>query len=95
MANTYNGNTLYFDAAGSLREGTLIKVTSILVTAESANAVVVLTDAATNSTKLELRVAAAGTTEQFDFSESVLIFPTGVEVTTLTNANVTLMVKSD
>ena len=94
MANASNGNTLYFDATGSLRTGTLTKIASIIVTATSANAIVALSDASTTALKMELRVATSGVSTQFDFSDANVIFPTGVNVTTLTNAKVSLVIKS-
>ncbi len=92
MANARNGNTHYVDTAATLDSSKNLKVVRVTVTATSANAVCVLQDAAsTPITKADLRVAAAGTTEVFDFLNAPLLFPNGTKVSTLTNAVATLI----
>lgn len=99
MANTLNGNTWYIDTAHSTSANDLVRasvlVTYIIVTATSASAVLVLSDVqGTAPAKLELRVAAADTSQLFDFSYKPLLFPNGIQVTTLTNCKAMCIISS-
>lgn len=92
MANVRNGNTFYVDSTGDLNT-TATKASYIVVTATSANAVVILQDAVSNSNKIRLAVATSGDSETFDFSLRPLYFPGGIAVSTLTNAVACIVVE--
>lgn len=93
MANTRNGNTFYVDTQYSVAAdefaSKLIRVSSVIVTATAASAVLVLKDSSL-ATKIDLRVATSGATEQFDF-DPPLVFSTSIRPTTLTNAVATVV----
>jgi hypothetical protein len=91
MANVKNGNTLFVDSTGAV-SSTKTLVHYVIVTATSANAVVVFSDATTLQKKADIRVVAAGETQRFDFSANPIHFPNGVHATTVTSAAVTLVV---
>lgn len=95
MANTLNGNTWFVDTAYSSSTDDLalnnLMVEYIVVTATSANAVVVLADPSNGNKKFDLRVAAAGTSQLFRFESDPVRFPNGIRVQTLTNAVVTIV----
>ena len=91
MANAFNANTFYIDTTGTLAATDAHLIHYVIVTATSANAVLVLQDVATSTNKLNLRVATSGESKQFDFALFPLRFEGGVKVTTLTNALVTLI----
>ncbi len=90
MANVRSGNSHYVDATGVLASGN-VKVIGVVVTATNTNAVVAIADSAGTTAKLNLRVATSGTTEFFNFADTPILFPNGVNVTTLTNAIVTVI----
>lgn len=85
MANVRSGNVLYIDTASSAYSQKGLKAAYIVVTATSANAVVVLQDSGTSANMLPLRVAVSGSSQTFDFSASPVHFPNGVVASTLTN----------
>lgn len=93
MAVTRNGNTIYIDATGDIPDTLGAAALYIVVTATAANAVVVFRDqhVSTPPVKLDLRVAAAGSTQIFPFESAPVVFPTGINVGTLTNAYVTII----
>jgi hypothetical protein len=90
MANTRNGNTLYVDATGDIIASPIM-VTDVYLTATAANAIAVLADANGTSLKFNLRVATSGDTKHFPMSA---YFPNGLDVTTLTNAILTVVYSS-
>lgn len=90
MANVKNGNTRFIDTVGEVSNKST-SVQYVLLTATGANAVLVLSDG-TDEKKADLRLATSGETKLFDFREFPMHFPTGVKVTTLTNAVATLVV---
>src|SRR5262245_48370533 len=97
MANVLNGNTFYIDTQGSTTEDDLVRkqtlVTYITITSTGANGRVVLSDVGTNpTTKIDLRVAVANTSELFRYAEKPLMFPNGIKVSVLTNAVVTVVI---
>lgn len=92
MANVRNSNTLFIDTANSPLAVINTRALYVIVTATAANAVVVLSDNTTAAKKMDLRVAASGTTQVFDFSFNPVQFPTGINATTLTNAVVTVVI---
>lgn len=93
MASIRNGNTIYIDDSTDTFAIRQLKVSHVIVTATAANAQVVLSDLDTSAVKADLRVATDGTSQLFSFREQPMIFPTGVEASTLTNAVVTLITK--
>ena len=87
MANVRNGNSHYVDSTGTLTSVSTV-VLKVFVTTTAANAVVVLQDTNASTNKIILKVAADGSTEEFELGVS---FPTGVKVATLTNAIMTVV----
>lgn len=94
MANTRNGNTWYVDATGNLGSEKNVIVPYIYITATAANGRVVLSDQVTTALKADLRVEVSGHTEIFRMAENPMRFPNGINITTLTNAIVTIVVTS-
>jgi hypothetical protein len=92
MANTRNGNTWYVDATGTLGTEKNVLVPYIFLTATGANARIVLSDQATGSVKVDLRLPTAGDTQLFRVEANPILFPNAIEVTTLTNAVATVLV---
>jgi len=93
MANAVNGNTIFVDTADTLLNKKGVRVAYVIVTATSANAVLVLQDNTQSINKIDLRVATSGESKVFDFSETPLYFPGGVKASTVTNTNSTLVIK--
>lgn len=94
MANTRSGNIWYVDTAHSSGTDDLAvgcAVTAVVLTATSANAIIVLQDRVTSDKKLDLRVATSGSTVVFPFADFPVSFPNGIKVSTLTNAVATLI----
>jgi hypothetical protein len=90
MANATNGNTIYIDTTGDVTTKKNVRVPYVTVSASSANAVLLLSDP-DGTNKIDLRVAAAGETQLFDFSEQPLLFPNGIKAETVTNAIATVV----
>lgn len=94
MANTRSGNTWYVDTAYASASDNLdasVVVTCIVVTATTAAGRIVLSDASTGDTKLDIRVATAGDSKVIDLSASPISFQNGIKVSTLTTAVATLV----
>lgn len=91
MSSVRNGNTIYIDDSSDTFAITGLKVSHIIVTATGSNGQAVLADLDTNAVKADLRVATSGTSQTFRFADQPMVFPTGVQLTTLTNAVVTLI----
>lgn len=89
LANEKFGNSIYVDSTGELTTQKT-HVHQVIVTATSANAIVVLVNNADDEKVCDLRVATSGDTKPFLF-EVPLIFPNGVKVLTLTGAIVTIV----
>lgn len=90
MANTINANTIYIDTAATVT-AYKIRISQIILTPTSANAVLVLQDDSTSSVKLDLRAATAGQSLILDLTASPMLFESGLKVSTLTNANATIL----
>jgi hypothetical protein len=90
MANVLNGNTVYVDSTGTLTSAPT-RVHYIILTATGNNSILALQDETTSANKVNLREVTAGMSQVFDFSANPLYFPTGVKVSTLTNAIVTVI----
>lgn len=93
MANIRNSNTFYIDGTAQTLDVKNIKVTHISLTATGANAVLVLKDVSTGNLKIDLRVATSGVTTVFPFETNPLVFPNGINPSTVTNAVATLMLQ--
>lgn len=90
MANDRVANSHYVDTADVLSMSQAI-VKGVIVTATAANAVFVLSSADGTKVKLDLRVATSGESRHFDFSNSPIVFSTGIKAHTVTNAIVTVI----
>lgn len=88
-----SGNSVFIDSSGEVNN-TPINVLSIVITATSANAVLVLEDTQTGSKKLDLRVADSGASQKFSFEHAAIYFTGGITVTTVTNAVATIVTKN-
>jgi hypothetical protein len=98
MANTRNSNTFYIDTGYSTIAESLavkgIRVLGVIVTATSANAILVLSDEiAAAPVKLSLRVATSGESAQFLFGDTPIRFPNGIRPTTVTNCVATVIIE--
>lgn len=99
MANIRNANTFYVDTVAAdtsvSTTGNLVvqnaKVKGVVVTASSANAVIVLKDISTGNIKLDLRVPTSGETKFFEFRNSAVLFPNGISPSTVTNGVATII----
>lgn len=89
MANVRNSNTYYVDTTTTLAVKGL-RVSHVTVTATGANAVLVLKDVTTGNAKADLRVAASGASQVFNYSENPIFFPNGIDPATVTNCVATL-----
>jgi len=92
MANVRNANTIYIDTASSAISVPGLKISYVVLTPTSANAVLVLQDSATSANKVDLRAATSGVSVVFDFSETPLVFPNGIVASTLTNCTATCVI---
>lgn len=86
MANVRNSNTFYIDTAGQALQVANIKVMHISITPTSANAQVVLQDSTTGQTKIDLRSDTSFRTLFFSFRDNPIVFPNGINPSTVTNA---------
>jgi len=91
MANATVGNSHYVDSTGDVTTKATT-VYYIVLTATTANSILVLSDILSSVKKIELRAATSGESRIFDFSANPLFFPNGVEATTVTNGNATLVI---
>lgn len=91
MANVRSGNSHYVDSTGALTTETPTKLAGVVLIATAANAVLVLRDYDGTVTKLELRLATSGDSQHFDFSNTPVFFPNGINATTVTNARAILI----
>ena len=98
MANVRNGNTVYVDtASANLTTNKSVKLWHAIVSATAANAVLVLGDttASTYASKLDLRVATSGASQQFSFELVPVMFPNGIRVVTATNCVASLIISEN
>lgn len=91
MASVRNGNTFYLDNTTDVFEIPQLKVSHIIVTATAANGRAVFADTTTDAVKADLRVATSGASQTFRFADQPMVFPNGLQLTTLTNAVVTVI----
>lgn len=91
------GNSIYVDQTGTVTGSTERNshVVYVVVTATAASGVLKLSDTVltTSAIKVDLRVATSGASQVFDFSRSPMVFPNGINVSTLTNAVATIVLK--
>lgn len=92
MANVASGNSIYVDSAGVVTS-TPTNLLFVVLTATSANAILHLEDSATGDAKMNLRLATAGDSIQFSFSDQPIFFSGGIEVTSVTNCVATFVTK--
>ena len=98
MANVLNGNTFFIDTAtgsgGATFDEKNIIVTGLFVTGTGSAAILVLSDASTPVVKkLEIQLPAAIDTKFFPLEEAKILFPNGIDPTTVTNAKATVVFK--
>lgn len=90
MANVRSANTFFIDATTPTLPVKNIKVTHVTITTTAAAGVLVLSDLVTASKKLQIHVSADKTTQIFRFTDNPIVFPNGIDPTTVTNCVVTL-----
>lgn len=94
MANTQNGNSLYIDTAGAIGPTQNVLVTAITVTPSGGAATVALSDNSLPTVlKFNLQVPSGVESQPFNFENNPVLFPNGVNATTITNAIVTVVIK--
>lgn len=93
MANVTSGNVIYVDSTGDLTTDTNKRIAYVSLTATGANGRIVIREVGnSNPIKLDLRVVTSGATQVFDFSRKPVIFATGINVGTLSNAVCSIIV---
>lgn len=93
MANVEQGNSYYIDTTGALKNVNY-RLSGVVLTPTSANAVLLLKDHGDSKNKMDLRAATSGESKFFDFSSQPVTFPNGIYVKTLTNCVALLIFKS-
>jgi hypothetical protein len=93
MANVRSGNTFFIDGTSASLDVKGIRVSHIEVTSTNTGAVLVLSDVTTASTKIKLAIAADKTVLFLDFSDNPMVFPNGINPSTVTNCVATLMLQ--
>ena len=86
MANTRNANTFYIDTASIPLSVPNIKVMHIIFTPSSNNGTITLSDVTTGAVKLVMAGDIAHKTLEFSFRDNPIVFPNGINPTTVTNA---------
>lgn len=92
MANAQSGNSAFIDTSGMVSDKP-DNLLSVILTATSANAILQLADTANSTTKLDVRVAASGTSQKFSFEDAPMFFVGGITVAQATNCVATLIRK--
>lgn len=92
MANIRNANTYYIDGTASNLALKSVKVTHVIISASSATAILVLKDVTSGNIKFDGRVATSGESRTFDLSDNPIVFPNGIDPTTVTNCVATLVI---
>ena len=90
MANARRGNLGYVDTVGIIADSANTQVCQILLRATAAGAIVIIGDAKDATPLLNLALATDAESASFEFPRP-LVFPSGVQVLTLTNAIMTLV----
>lgn len=92
MANVDNGNTIYLDSTGAISNTRGLVIKHVIITPTAASASLILRDQATGTpTKLRIDIAAAGNPLHIPLGDAGMLFPTGIDVGTITNCVVTLV----
>jgi len=95
MANVQNSNTIHLDSTGNIGDNNL-KVTYVIITSTGAAPRIILRDGNTaNDIKLDIKLLPGNQSGKLNFAEAPIVFPNGVNVGTITNCNVTLIVKAE
>jgi len=89
MAVSRNGNIVFADSTGTL-PGKFVLI-GLILSSTGANAQIVLKDS--TDAKIDVRLAASGETRQIRLENTPIRFDTNIDVTTLTNAVATLIIK--
>ena len=90
MANVRSGNSFYVDSTGVL-SSLGVKVFYIVLTANGGSPTIELSDTASGSKKIVLKLHSGQASEVFDFSRNPLFFGGGMEVTSINHAVVTIV----
>lgn len=92
MANVQNGNSAYVDSTGQLTEGRTL-LSAIVFTPAAADDQLILKDDDTNgSLKIAIQAATAKQTVIIDLSNTPLLFPNGVYVSTITSGAIATLI---
>lgn len=93
MANVRNSNSFFIEDTGLSLDVIGIRVTHIVLTSTNTGALFVLSDNSTGAVKIKMAIAADKTMEFLDLSDNPIVFPNGIDPTTVTNCVATLMVQ--
>lgn len=93
MANEKRGNMHYVDTTGVLSEKKNVKVSYIIITSTSATCELILKDVGASGPSLHLDISPTHTSQVFDFSRAPVVFPNGIEVTSMNNGHATLVLQ--
>lgn len=93
MANVRNGNTFYIDGTSDPLTVKGIRVSHIVVTSVSSSATLILSDVDTGAIKIKLSVPADKTVLYVDLSDNPMVFPNGINPSTVTTCVATLMLQ--
>lgn len=95
MANLRNSNSYYIDGTLSTLAVKNIKLTHLMVTSTSSTSELIIKDITTGATKLHIRLAGTDdlTTRFFDFSANPIVFPNGINPSTVTNCVATCLIQ--
>jgi len=101
MANIRNSNTFYIDTAAADAVATTtgnlasknIRVSYITLTATAATSELILRDVTTAANKISLKLDVDNISKSFDFSETPLVFPNGINPSTVTDCTATCVVQ--
>lgn len=91
MASVRNGNTIYLDSTSDTFAFSNLKVSHIVITSTGSAGHAVLADLSdTSRVKLDLCIPA-NTSQEFRFADQPIVFPTGIQATTLSNCVITFV----
>jgi len=93
VANISNANTVYIDATGDIAETANARLMYVILTATGASGRIVLENQG-GDTKADLRIVTSGDSITFDFTKAPIVFPTGINIDTLSNAVATLVIRA-
>lgn len=101
MANVRSANTFFIDTAAADAVATTtgnlavnnIRVSHILITATAGTSELVLRDVTNGNNKIILKRDVDDRSELFDFSEFPLVFPNGINPSTVTDCVATCVIQ--